>query len=503
MALGLQLTEVISESMQHIMEPVATQVLNHIIEELHQEELFKDNIELWSDFRTTSKTLDKDKNQKLRPNRVRAMLTPNINPASLKWEGQHTAQALTAANANSENPSGSRVAQRQPWMDGAFGRRYCQVFQDPVFDISLEELIVGSALSMQVTMEFDDQVTATEVLSRLYMYFTNGQMMKYVDIQYDYPLPQQIGTVMNHLWSLRGRLPDEDEKMTSPYAWAHIYSDGAITQLVNRNKPSIREVVVNKNNFQAWMEIECNQESPEKLEPAGAKFTFTVNVQYARVNGVTLHYPVAVNQQFVNFKLVPMPPSYRQAGSSPIIWQNKAVAAMWNEKYGKNGIWNAQHFPWWDKWFLPEDSIIFRQNYTPIWIGGFTINKPDDPNETTVFDLHDLPGIKLHDKILECIAENKQSCLGLDHFVNIAVFADDYQVEPRKIGNRPRLLDLSDGRHLIIRSRRRTPIYRVVISLNLSKLNTSSRTYSLGYVREETINPVTGEVTINPITTSE
>lgn len=514
MAAGLLLNAVVPEALDHIIEPVASQVLKYVIDQLGKTETFGDRVELWSDFRNTSKTLDQNGNPLLRPNRVRARLSPNVNPASLKWEGQHTGQVLGNASAQAANPSGVTAAQRQPWINGAFGKRHFQVFDDNEFAISLEEYVIGSAMSMQVEMELDSITEATDILSRLYQFFTNGQMMGYVDVQYDYPLPNEIQAVLGHLYSLRGP-QKEDGSDDTCWKWLQKYSKNAISLLINRNKPINSEVVVNKNQFQAWMEIECSQEYPEPLDPDGAKITFTINIQYARVNMLMLDYPPVVNNKYVKIEYVPMPTTYRQASSSPIIWQNPAVSEYWKSLVRDKGEWEPVHYPWWDNWFMPSDSNIAKKGFKPIYTCAITLDNPENPEGETVIDLIDgLPGVTLCDAIVEELAAGKNQCLGVLRDVNVAVFSDDYQVEYRRIGrwvtdpdgskhyeDRDALISLADGRHLVIKNRRTVPVYRLVISINPQNAVRNRYTVPLSMTFEETIDPATGRVASSDVAT--
>ena len=463
MATGLVLSQVIPETLVHIVEPVAGQVLNYIIGKLGYADLFGSQVELTSETRTTSKTTDKNHNPLLRPNRVRGILSPNVNPFNLKWEGQHTGHVLGAANTVPANPSGANGGARVPWTNGAFGERNHTVMDDQKYGISLSEYIIGSALSMSVEMDFADMVVAVEALQRLYQYFTNGQMINYIDIQYDYPIPSGIQLVLRHLYTLRGQ-QDGDEDQTCMH-WCRRYSAGAISVLTNRNRQKVAEAVVNKNHFQAMFEIECTMDAPEHLDPDFGRITFNVNVQYARVNMLILNYPVIVNNKYVDFKYIPMSHTYRQGGSSPIFWQNKAVSDYWQKLYAKTRVWRPIHYPWCDPWQLPDSSIIARNFYKPIYICAITLDDAENSEGVTQVDLiNGLPGTTLNEAVIKCLREKKEECLDTQSEVNVAVFADDYQVEYRRMGGRSPLVEF-DGQTLTLKSRRKYSIFRIVVSV--------------------------------------
>ena len=475
MAAGMIFSTTVPETMIHIIEPVAGQTLQYIIDKLGRTALFKDRVVLQSETRTTSKTNDSNHNALLRPDRVRATLTPNVNPASLKWDTQ--TKALSAADFIATKLGAGSQSDRTPWTEGPFTRRKFSVMADDAYGIYMTEYVIGSALSMSVEMEFKDHITATETLQRLYQYFTNGTMLHYIDLSYDYPIPDDIQLILRHLYTLRGA-QDEDGKDKTCFDWCKKYSNDAITILTNRNDGRKAEAVVNKNHFQALFEIECSQEIPEHLEPDYAKITFTVNLQFARTNMLILEYPCIVNNQYVNFKYIPMSTTYRQGGTSPILWQNKAVAETWLQTYKRSKVWRPIHYPWWDPWIMPTDSFVYQSNYRPIYVCAITLDNPEDPEGETVIDLVDgLPGTRLDDVILKNIATYKNACLHNKQHVNVSVFADDFQVEYRGLHTKKPLVDLSDGRHLILRSRRKRSIFRVVISLRLTDFVNNPRSH--------------------------
>ena len=469
----LLLTNTIGESLNHIVEKVASESLQNVIGRLGYRELFGPNIDISTDFMSWSKTTDKNKNAQVRGNRVRAKLTPNVNPSSIKWESSGTTTALANGNTPQQNQNGVTSSQRLPWNHGNHvSMRHSSIFRDDYIGVDLSERSVGSSLAMEVTMEFEDEFMANEAISRIYQCFTNGDMINYVDVMYDYPIPANFQSIMKYLYHLKCTTSDnpkgafdENGKFRTEewFEYLKTNSNGAITFLFNRNHAKYQELVVNKNHFQALYLIECSQETPAPVEPKGATVTFTLTVQYSRSNLVALEYPIIVNNQYVEQRFVPMERQFRAAGpESMIMWQNPAVTAEWQRTYNK---WRPKPFvfPFWDPWMVPNDCRISLNKYQPILIAAFTIDDPDNPAAVTKFDFNtDMETAfesKLDPTIMDCIRRKKNRVFGVDEFVNITVFADDVAVYDK--GH----LDISDGHTLIIKNRRTEPIYRMVVSV--------------------------------------
>lgn len=473
-AFRLALSESVGESMVHIIEPIAAQTLHYIVEKLGYTDLMKDQIELVSDFRTTSKTKDSNGNALIQRDRVRAKLNPNVNPFNNKWEGNGTTIDLGNGNHIITNDSGGRVRGSSVSKSGNYPDQRFAVFVDGTNFIDLVELAVGSTLTMDVQMDFKDIVVANECLSRIYQCFVNGDMTGVIDIQYDYPVPMNIQKTLRYLYDLCGKRSPTD------YCWKWI-QDGslhAITALVNRNRPEHKEAVVNKNQLQAVYQLECNMDAPVmNPEHDAATVNLSVTVQYARANRMLLRYPVTVNNQYVDTDFVPMDPELRttKTGISPILFENPAITKTWENIYQKNQF--PLHYPWWDGWTLPQTSHVAQYGFKPICSVVFTLDHLGTDAEGTTIDLIDgLPGFRLSEQIIRELQIHRQTCLTTTTYVNVSVFADDTELGSVafKDGYKA-LVEMTDGKHLICRASDPHRVYRLVVSVNEKPINLTAR----------------------------
>ena len=480
MASRLITTYTVPESLIHIHQPIAQQVAMYVAERLGYLDLFRqsDNgIIVTSDQFDFSKTKNKDGNAAIRDERMLCLFQPNVNPRTNKWEGSGTTTALANGNTVAQNQDAQNYSSRIPGQNGKHipGRRL-SILHDDVAGIDLSEMAVGCSMNMECTMEFHDEFRATECLSRIFQCFTNGEMINYVDIMYDYPVPTYLQGLLRYLYHLK-RLsennPDGNITRVLPggkkvfdqqkwYDWMKKYSNGAISYLFNRNTGTRTELVVNKNHFQALYAIDCSMEVPEKLDPHGYCVKFTLTIQFSRANILALEYPVIVNNNYVDPKYVPLERKIREAGpTTMIMWQNPNVTFDWQRTYIP---WPPKpfKFPFYDPWIVPSDSRASQWDYKPVLVAAFTLDNLDSETEFTTFDFDTTPAeafeSKIDDQILQCIMEKKNKVLDCEEFVNIAVYADDVQVANSE-------LDISDGHTLIIKCKDRIPIYRLVVSI--------------------------------------
>ena len=451
MSQRLSLSRVVSESMIHIIEPIADQSLRIVIGRLGLSGLMEE-IQIVSDFRDVSKATDDNKNAKLIDYRVRAKLNPSVNPTNNKWDGYKTAIDLGNGNAIVRQEDVTR--KKRPWTGNDFTGRDYSIFHDEDLFVDITEWNVGSTLSMEVKMDFHDLTPAQDALSAIFATFTNGDMVGYVPVQYDYPIPEDIQLVLKKIYWM-----SDMEKSNEAYAeWLNKKSIGFLSWNTNRNNVNVRELVGLKNNTQALFLIECSQDQPEV---GNNRFTvnFNLTVQYSRTNRLIMDYPIIINNQLLPFDYVPCTKEERQMNRGPFMWQNSAVNLYWHQQYKRDNPIPAM-YPWWDKWELPYHSIIAKKGFRPIFIAAITLDDVDDPEGVTVLDLKDgLPGYTLRDDLLQMLSKLKDRALHFaGTYINVAVFAHDYQVNPNLVE--------FDGRYLKLLSRQKGSIYRLVISID-------------------------------------
>jgi hypothetical protein len=437
--------------MIHIIEPIADQSLRFVIGRLGLSGLMEE-IQIVSDFREVSKATDDNKNAKLIDYRVRAKLNPSVNPNNNKWDGYKTAIDLGNGNAIVRQEDVTR--KKRPWTGNDFTGRDYSIFHDENLFVDITEWNVGSTLSMEVKMDFHDLTPAQDALSAIFATFTNGDMVGYVPIQYDYPIPEDIQLVLKKIYWM-----SDMEKTNEAYAdWLNKKSIGFLSWNTNRNNINVRELVGLKNNTQALFLIECSQDQPEV---GNNRFTvnFNLTVQYSRTNRLIMDYPIIINNKLLPFDYVPCTKEERQMNRGPFMWQNSAVNLYWHQQY-KNDNPIPAMYPWWDKWELPYHSIIAKKGFRPIFIAAITLDDVDDPKGSTILDLKEgLPGYTLRDDLLQMLATSKERALHFaGTYINVAVFAHDYQVNPNLVK--------FDGRYLKLLSRQKESIYRLVISVD-------------------------------------
>jgi hypothetical protein len=172
------------------------------------------------------------------------------------------------------------------------------------------------------------------------------------------------------------------------------------------------------------------------------------------------------------------------------MWRNLAVTQLWATMYPDR--LRAVHYPWWDDWDLPPNSIQMQRGFQPIAVIAFCLDDPVTTTRTnpetgeeetvsereTVIDLvHGLPGIKLNDDLIQEIrSRHGRDLLLPNKYLNIAVFAEDYQLgTPTQIEDNVKPVIEIKGDKLIVRAQRPYTQYRLVISLNPKPINLTAK----------------------------
>ena len=451
--------EIVSESMIHIIEPVADQTVRWILQKLNLLHLMHDDIQLVSDFREVGTTLDDNSNPKLIDYRCRAKITPTVNPSNIKWEGSKTVQDLGNGQLLIRQEKGKY--QKRPWSGRDLVDREYSIFHDDEHYIDLTEWCMGSSMMIEMKLDFHDLTPAQEALSNVFATFNAGDMINYLPVQYDYPIPKSQRAILKYLYTLTGR--EEKPTLQGFNKWVIEKSKGIMCWNTNRNDLRAKELVALKNSSHALYLIECTQDAPEV---GNARFTINLNVtvQYTRVNRLIMDYPIVVNNNVVDHHYVPMKAHAREYNQGAFMWQNRWVDQLWHQQYAKEGP-IVLTYPWWDTWRVPKSSGVSQRGFRPIFSCAFTLDNLDDPKGVTTIDLVEgLPGYHLNDCLKNLLAKGGSKCLrNYNTYVNVAVYSHDYQVDPD-------LLEF-DGRYLIVKNRNPKNIYRLVISANPHPLN--------------------------------
>lgn len=443
----LRLITTVREQQTHIYEMCAQQLLSHIIDRLGRAHTFA-NVDLQSETRTTSKSVDEDNNAKINRDRCIATLRQNYNLQSNKWDGNGVTVDL--GNGNTLVTGGHNTKTKKPWKWSA--DTLYTVFANEEVQTLLEEQTVGSNFTLEVQMIFTSSTTAAETLQRLYQTFTNGEMIEYFDLVYDYPVPNQI---LNTLYVIN-QLAGYDKQQF--FQWLYKNSDSQITLTTNRRvEQNSRECVIKRNQKNAMFQIECSQEDIDAAQTGKFVVSFNVTCQFSKTDRLLLEYPETVKNRLMPFDYVPVDPEQRLRNEGNIRWQNVAVDGWYKQQEAEIGKPLCVRYPWWDDWPLSYTSILAKRNYEPFFIGIITLDNIDDPTATTDINITtDIPGYALIDEVKQAYKELGARALETGEQFHIGVFADDMQVDPS-------MLEF-DGEVLKIKNRTITRVYRVMLS---------------------------------------
>ena len=447
----LTLTSPIAEVTTHVFEPIAKQFVHKLIHELGYDQLFKENIYFTGDYMGASKSNDGNNNPIVNQDRFNAALSFNLNPRVLKWD------AMTFKNIAGPMLNLRSVQARRP------------IFIDPDTSTILTEHEVPATMTISCSMRFVNRADAYDALVRMQNKYLYGEMIMVNDYSYDYRLSQNVITVLYAISKMKGIPPQRFMQFLTEGSNNHI------TFLGNRNAPDVaREVVVQRNAFNVYTQLDYNPEKPEvemiNASPSFYKIDFVGTLQFSRINMLLLQYPVVINNQFISDEIVCVDPSERNGRLIP-----QQLANIADDKYRQTLYPNIPtegpvRFPWYDNWTVPSGSIHKQLSFVPFLIGAFTLDNTDDPNGTTTINLvEDLDEYALTEVVLKSFREDQMAALSTSAVFNIAVYIDNVQVEPSTL--------TFDGVNLTIQNRKINHVYRIVLSKQKEYVNGTLQTF--------------------------
>ena len=445
----------VDELITHVYYRVADQSCRHIIQQLGLTDVIGNHYYLNSDYHAPSKSVDHNRKVIFNENNFVGVVRYNPNPMNLKYDvtsvGQHLDTAVHRRDAMQTEP----------------------LFFDPARNIQVIERYLPTNLQIECTFNFRDRVLAYDVVSRLQGVFVRGEFLTLTDFYYDYQFPKGLLSSLYRLSKLC-RIPK-----SCFLSWLQVGSRQRLSRNISKrvNRRST-ELVARKNNIDCLVSLDYSPDQLTTVSPGKGAISLTLNftltVQFARVHYVYLKYPIVIDNQLVPDELIPV--DRRQAYDSTFRQLQHTYVAMDQAlEYYKQATPEFRHWaakpkrlPWYDDWFLPTTSQYPSLRASPFLIGVLTLDEQErrtdeQGNEQiilcpeTVIDLWEpIDVYQIAPKILEQWRCNPASALDPFAEYNLAVFADDIQLESKRL--------CFDGRYLHIPNTFGTQhIYRLVL----------------------------------------
>lgn len=441
---SLYITASVGEITTHCLDPVTEQAVRNFINTLGLKDVFKDNIYINTDHTSTSKTTDENHNPKLLDNRFTCQATPVLNPLNIKWP---------TVNSNTFVGRGTPLSNIH---------NVYPVYQDLKADTNLVEHNVPCSINMECSMSFKDRSVGYEVASRLHNTYRDGELLLPTDLLYDYPLPEDIYTILYLVYKLRG-LNTTIKDDGNPYTFLEYlreYSNNKISVNVNRNTSRKGfELIVQTSCYNCLAQIEYEQDKPDIQKSNQSTdlyiLNFTITIQFSRVDLLYLSYPVVINNQLVPYEYVPYDIRETYTTSDPIspfmAFKNRTDDTRQVE------VSNVLQYPRYDRWVVPKNSGFKKIRYEEFFVAVLTLDL--DLPSTDIDLTGDLGGgVGLRPEVITQLQKQGTASLYPYDMYNIAVYSNEFLIEPSS-------MTLTDGTLLSIPNRNKNRTYRLVLSV--------------------------------------
>ena len=295
------LNQPIKDGYIKILKPIAEQVTNKLLEDLHVLDIFKDkssyNIYYHDDLETFSKVYTDDYKPKVSHNRCDVAIEPIYNPKELD---------MSLFNFNHDFTTGFNrlyIKDKQP------------IFMDPKYNIYIYELTIPTNIKLSFKIKVKSIEKADEINTKLYMSRSSGKIFQYEHLQYDYNIPFPILYTLFLLFKMRRTSKDFKFKSylslgsnktidividQSQLLSSSSTKDNPFTQF-STNIHKTQVFAISKLNFELK-----KPESEDKKNQIVDRYTieFECNIGFQRPISLQLHYPLVINNQMIPEEII-------------------------------------------------------------------------------------------------------------------------------------------------------------------------------------------------------
>jgi len=424
----------IPEIQQHIIDPIAEQVVRNLISNLGAEPTFGSNIYINSDHTTSTVTIDESHNLILPTgNKFVCEVVPNFEPRNSHYD------TLTPNNI------------MLPICQDRMFDQYA-VFHDSEIGVAVTEQTVPCNIELECTLQFGEKSAAYEFFTRLKTYAISAPSRFIPEVHYDYKIPDEVYTTLFNIYKLK--YPSFNVQFIS---WLREWSGKQFSLKVNRSSPlSVAGLITQKKVLDVVtnLSFEATKPAPKitNRSPDGYTFKCTIVVQFARPNILWMHYPIIINNVLVPENILPRW-VLQQHQRENVVHANRAIDAIFQTASVRGR--GAVRLPWYDTWSLPVSAAPTQFNYKPFLIIVFTLDSKINPTYIDLMD--DLSGVTIAQEVQEAILKNPTGALHLHNQFHVGVYGDGVQIGTN-------LLSLSDEGMLSVNCTNWNKIYRLVLS---------------------------------------
>lgn len=446
------ISQAITELQTHIYKPVMDQVCQLILQRLGYDKIIGDRIYINTDFTTHSQTSTIENDAVIGSTAFRVDAQVRANPSSQKWEFytfHHTA-AYGIGNRQLNNSFSTYI--------------------DKDNLVRMVELRSPMTIEMNCELSLPTADIAYQVPQELYNAWGTGDIIDYVDLVYDYPVPKVLVNVLHAIWRL-DRVGGQPAGVSFG-AYIAKHTDGTYGLTVNRSdldNPEKMEMTLRCFNLKALFSLEYSDDRPqaEKQDrmPTAYTISFVATVQFGLPTINILQYPVVITNRSIPKELIPID---RYNRFNRIAERHHGHADEYYDKYHNHPRFaQASQTPFYDDWRVPSTSFTCKYGKEAAVILHLTVD--ENENLETVIDLSVLkdPAFGISNFVKEILYQQGEKSMENEAIYTVALFKNDKQLLPYKD------FSFNEDLQLKFKARNLYAHYRLVIfaPLNISRID--------------------------------
>jgi hypothetical protein len=421
----------VEQSSTSIIEPISKQITYIVLRMIGCRHLFGDNIYVLSDYNKPSLTSDEDHNALISKDRCDVKMTVSWNPTELKWD--IFSFKYTQAYGITKS----------------YDKTLVPVFEDRVAGVRLTEHQVPCTMTLAFSLQFKNRESAFMAISGINNTALKDSVINFHDLSYYYPISADMLASLYQIYLLRQSTLNQLDFQ----GYLDSGTRGAAQYLKQRVGPNL-ELIIKRQAIQAIGVLEYNESAPviEEQDRSIDRFVvnFTYTIQFARPDALRLDFPVVIcNQMVPKWMLRIQEQNYLATVYG--IFQEKSITGYLRDTLSNIPV--VVRLPEYDD-FRPPTQPVIGAGFAEFFDAVVLL----DDTPTTTIDLLNLGvELRLNPTAVEIMKLHEQEIFATTGLYNIAVYANDIQV------NRSQL-SIDENLVMTIAMRDKNRRYHLVIS---------------------------------------
>ncbi len=369
---------------EHIYNPVSTQIVLNYLDRLGLKTIFGDNLLLVSDHQAHTSTENADNKPTLgTEDKLTYTVTTSMNVADLEF-GEHGTNNFS------------------PLSEGTW-QNIRPVFFDDETKTVLRIFSTPMIINLECVANFKLRSVAYDFLSCVLNNLRSTQEYQVNEVFFDYQIPTHILSLLYVVFKMSGNTPELFR------SYLQLRSANRIGVAVNKHQPERTAAIIREHLTSVITKVACAQSQPEanKMEQASTSYrvNFSIKVQLRRPDMLMLHYPPVVRNRLLPKEYILIKPEQIKPSPnapSPFIAEQhyrQLLDSQWNIPI------SAVRMPWYDIWDLPANSFMPYLHYSPILSMLVLLDDEVDQQASTTIDLTQLGEVKLVQSVLDGLQE--------------------------------------------------------------------------------------------------